>query len=304
MGLLTSCAASYYPGEYQVQSREIKAAVSSTPIPVSQESPLPTPEPVFIEWKGTIGNNDTITWDGKDLFLTKNKGKKYGIFSTIAQNYYRFKQIEPANRGCYNGHFFRVLSIVGKIMSFEHEGDFSCQGAYLFWRYGSIDLDKPGDLVFPRSGEAGAKMVKLTDFYSENDILSVLLANREISDGISTAVSQKRIPVRPKTLTEFTESVTDWEIDKPNYEVGFEPDYLTRFVFHHIEGENVAIWISLTPTLHAYQAVHDHIEILLPIPDKLRQPLISADSKQMGFLFKDAEGLVGTSFTSFEYSKY
>jgi len=56
-------------------------------------------------------------------------------------------------------------------------------------------------------------------------------------------------------------------------------------------------------TSHAAHAVQDHLEILLPIPDKIRQPLLLAKSKQEGFLMKDAADLVGNSFAEFEFAK-
>jgi hypothetical protein len=174
-----------------------------------------------------------------------------------------------------------------------------------------LDLEKSGDYIYPTLVEFGdeeaskvrtSKVVAITDLFSEADVLAALLANSQISRDISKALSENKMKSPPTTLSEFSDSIfTKYMSDVFDGAFYLRKDYLTRFVFHHIEGDKVAVWISLTSTSHAAQAVHEHVEILLPIPDKLREPLVLADSGQQGFLMKDAEKYVGTSRAKFEF---
>lgn len=282
-------------------------AIQASPTVESQHFPPYPPNETERKWSDSI-DGDSLDWDGSDLFVQEEGEGRLGIFSRIAWNYCRTVQRGP-DRNCYCGHSIRLASVVGTIVSFEHESDFSCSGSHLRWRYASLDLKKSGDFIYPRLVEfetkepfmiRSSRMVSLTELFSEADILDAFLANERINREITKAIAEKKIERPPNTLREFDQYFARFD---PNIFDGFlrlEKDYLTRFVFHHLEGKTVSVWISLTPTSHVSQAVHEHLEILLPISDKLQQTLLLADARKQGFLMKDANEAVGTSYAQFE----
>jgi hypothetical protein len=309
--LFIGCKSSESP----VENVHPEAANTPPPVKVSPtieppKEPPAVPDEIKINWQGST-NSFYLDWNGKDLLVQLKGGIKQKILSRMSENFCRVLHKDPESRNCRCGNSFRLASVVGNIVSFEDESDFSCAGSYLYWRYASLDLEKSGDYIYPTLVEFGdeeaskvrtSKVVAITDLFSEADVLAALLANSQISRDISKALSENKMKSPPTTLSEFSDSIfTKYMSDVFDGAFYLRKDYLTRFVFHHIEGDKVAVWISLTSTSHAAQAVHEHVEILLPIPDKLREPLVLADSGQQGFLMKDAEKYVGTSRAKFEF---
>jgi len=117
--------------------------------------------------------------------------------------------------------------------------------------------------------------------------------NQEISKAIAEASRLERLNGVPQTLDEFNRYFARYDA-KVSFDSRLANDYLSRFDFREIRSEKLAIWISLTPTSHAGQANQDHIEILMPIPEKLRSELFDAESGTVGFLMKNAANYVGT----------
>ncbi len=263
----------------------------------------------LIKWSQTIGRNFFV-WDGKDLFVkSETSSKKLGVFSRIAENYCLASR-KGAEKNCFCGNSMGPIAIVGSIVAVDHESDFSCQGSYLSWRFASFDLEKLGDLNYSLPEELNSsepvrspkgKLVSLEELFSDEDIFSAFMANEPISEMIAEAINERKLEAKPKDLIGLTKFLTR---ENTIFLDGFfqlEKDYLTRFVFHHIEGEKVAVWISLTPNSHVGQANHEHLEIFLPIPEKFRNPLLLAEAGKEGFLMKDAAKFVGTSHTEFDF---
>jgi hypothetical protein len=269
-------------------------------------TPLPIREDVKTDWIQTIKGN-SFSWNGKDLFLTERDGNKVGILSKIANNYCRIRQVGE-EKDCYCGNFIRPVSVVGSIVGIDHTSNFSCQGSYYSWRYASFDIEKSGDYNYITTDAENSsepfrlpdgKLLSLTELFSEPDVFNMLMRNQIIANSINEAINSKKISVKPNNLKELssffrlptTRLLDDFQLEK---------DYLTRFVFHHIQDERVAVWISLTPSSHVGQANQEHIEILLPISDNLRESFLRAEIKESGFLMKDADKTVGTAYAEFD----
>jgi len=74
-----------------------------------------------------------------------------------------------------------------------------------------------------------------------------------------------------------------------------------QFSIHHVEGDKVSVWISSLRQTPPTRALREHLELLLPIPENLRESFLSADSGKEGFLMKDSEKYVGASYAEFEF---
>jgi hypothetical protein len=267
----------------------------------------PTAEEVR-PWRSTIAGT-VFDWTGDDLFVQDGVGNRSPVFSQIAQEYCRTLQTGP-EQNCYCGHLFRLSSIVGTVFSFEHHSDFSCQGAYSSWRFGSMDAKKPGDFRYPRIPEYGTdkqvkaapgKLIDLRNIFPESAIYAGLLNNTQVSSAIAHSINEGYLLIPPGSLDKLSKMLNKMDCGLGDGSLFLESDFLTRFVFHHLDADKVAVWISLSPNSHAGQANREHLEIMLPIPEKMRTALIRADSKQEGFLLKDAPEFVGTRYAEFEF---
>ncbi len=273
-----------------------------------QNSDLLPPEEKKLKWRATISNID-YDWNLVDLIVRIKGGTKQAMFSQLAKNQYEAFQETGDIHECQVSDYFHPVAVMGSLISFDHENSVSCGTTYSTWRYTTLDVNKIGKLKYPVIPEpetgkylrtSGTKIVSLNEIFSETDILTSLLANKNISDEISAALSKGKMIKRPTSLSEFDLYFTEYS-GLFDGELYFEKDYLTRFGFHHVQDGNLAVWISLTPRYHVSQAIQEHLEIILPIPAKQRDSILLADSGEQGFLMKDAEKYVGTSHAQFDF---
>jgi hypothetical protein len=78
----------------------------------------------------------------------------------------------------------------------------------------------------------------------------------------------------------------------------FPEDVFTRFAFHHLEGDHIAVRIGLPPNVGACRTQHAQLGLLLPFPPTLKRALTLAASRQAGFLMQDQKKIAGTRATS------
>jgi hypothetical protein len=280
-------------------------AARSFPAPTLPEEP-PDKRP----WRAKDGNL-TLDWDGGDLSAVVNGREVSHIFRRISNARTARIRRDSGYNDCEVSHSFRLASVVGYLVSFEQSEVMFCGTTSIDWRYTSIDLQKLSKLDLPSFSELenddplnrpGTPLISLADWFTEDDIFQALLANKEIAAGLARAVNLGTLKQPPSNLFEFRKLFTSIDYDTFG-NLFFEEDFLTRFAFHHMDGEKVYIWISLTPTSHAAQAGQHHLEIALPIPEKLRSDLLQSKSQMMGFLMTDAHLKVGTKLARFNYEQ-
>jgi hypothetical protein len=201
-----------------------------------------------------------------------------------------------------------VLSVVGTLVSFEDEyGDY-CGGAHPSedFRFVTVDLSKSGEISYARQVSTPmmnidmadpGRIVRLTDYFREEDILHALLADRVIQE----AVGSLSVNSSPRNLREF-----DDLLGKQGYILGgsglaLSRDFLTRFAFHHLKGDKVAVRLSLSSASTANQSEREQIGLLLSMPERLAAPLHSASTARLGFLMKDAGTIAHGKATVFSF---
>jgi hypothetical protein len=185
-----------------------------------------------------------------------------------------------------------------------------CGGAHpsLDTRFTTVDAAKPGDLRYAIadetpmfdthdiSEEKNNKAIALTDLFPEEIILQALVEDRVIK----AAIKESENPTPPQKLSDLPKLFEKDFYGLPNVDFELRPDFLTRFAFHHVEGDKVAVRLGLPPHSGANQSQHMQIGLLLPIPDALREPLKLASTRKRGFLMKDAAKVSRGSSTKFE----
>ena len=247
LAILTACG----------RSDRVSTAPELPPAPVPSASPAsaPTPErgegvPHYqdTEWSAEAFSWsyrlrdprlvwESIKWNKKDLVVKFKNGRTLGLFSKIAkESDAKTKAVEPR---CETWHSFRLLSVVGNIIGFEHEdstlGVGCAASVYSYWRFVSIDLAKKGRISYPLEPEnypepvihSPTARVGLADLFEEKDILAALEANPEVAE----IISQNKITA-PGSLDEFIRHFT---YRFGNGALELERDFPLRFVFRGVE---------------------------------------------------------------------
>lgn len=257
-------------------------------------APTPTParaqakpaDSVLRRWEQTVGRT-SYRWDGKDLYAKQSSDREIPIFNRAAIQHRRSFE----RSGCELSNYFSPAAVVGGLVSYEHEtnwGGVNCGVSSGEWRLATVDVSD------------STRFLDLRSLFGDLDLLNALLENQQLSSDIQKSIYGKKLDAVPNTLDDLSKFLTKFDYQLFDGDSYFETDYLSRFAFHHLEGQNVCIRISATSTSTAGRAIHDYVEILLPIPERLRDKLQKADSGTEGFLMKDAETKVGTAYATIE----
>lgn len=259
-------------------------------------------------WRGSSGGVE-IEWTTADLF-SRSGGNLEKIFQPVAEKGHEefvaaMSGVTPTKGQSHNCDYrrdFQLLSVVGPLVSFEDTEYSDCGGAHptTQTRFTAVDLKREGTVAYQYDESVDVdvdrpgKAVKLTDYFQESDILNALLADRVISE----ALKEAGVSTPPKTLAALPEvfAKNGYLI---NGELSLRPDFLTRFAFHHLEGDMVAVRINLPSIAFGYRS--KQIGLLLPVPPVLKQQLASAASGEEGFLMGSAPQSIRKQSTRFSF---
>ena len=140
-----------------------------------------------------------------------------------------------------------------------------------------IDLKKPGGV--------SKKQVKLTDYFPEKAVYQALLADQ----GVQKALARREppLPQSPRSLSELYASLKDEPLDNGGSSYVLPEDFLTRFAFHHLEADKVAVRLALPYFSEVDRGHYLELDLLLPVPENLKEPLALAQTGKAGFLMQD-----------------
>lgn len=236
--------------------------------------PCPVASPRRI-WCGRSGG---LTWDWRTDGLTVQAG--HGAPGALLVRKAEAKRCNDADES------YRVLSIVGALVSFENVFGGDCGGAHPqeFSAWTAVDAAR------------GAQPVSLATLFPEGAILRALLADRLVKK----ALQGQRVPESLDALLKALAWMKGGG-EPEGCAYTFGEDLLQHFAFHHVEGGQVAVRIGLSHGCEVMRGNLTQIGILLPIPAGLIADLASAASREHGFLMKDAAAIAGEKSTSFHY---
>ena len=241
-------------------------------------------------WHGASGNLN-ICWTQADITATaKNKI----LFSAMALAKKDFEADFLADHSlgkdnsCESERSFTLLSVVGSVASLEYAEITFCQGAAhpsIETKFTAIDLAK------------SAQTVKLTDFFAESDILNALLADGVINTALENAGAKT-----PTTLTGLYEALEWTNMMVKDCEYYLPEKFLTRFAFHHLKGNQVAMRLHLSPIAHACQSTNIQLGFYLPIPNTLKEDINKAKRRKAGFLMEQSKNIADKKSTKLSFS--
>jgi hypothetical protein len=260
-------------------------------------------------WTGQ-NSGHIVCWTQSDLTVAASSDGAKTIFSAAVLAEKQFEDFkrenieDNRNSICSYALTFRLLSVVGPLISYEETEDSYCRSAAGSWAwphpsfettYHVIDLNDP------------VKGVELTDLFSEGEILRALLGDPVVKKALGNRQTKKA----PKTIAELVnlfeleglslEPLTGTAEAPKGCRFTLPNDILKQFAFHHLEDGKLAVRISLQPDVGACRTAHAQLGIVLPIPESLRGPLDLAQAGKEGFLMKDVRKIAGDRVTKFGF---
>jgi hypothetical protein len=245
-------------------------------------------------WSGQSGGF-TIQWTTAELLARPTKSPAQIVFSAKSITERDWKNVEEDRAEYDYDRSFQLLSVVGSIVSYDDTEYCACGGAHpsMTDEYRAIDLAQPGKVGDKKSRKAA----KLNDLFPESDLLKALLADPLIRKAVQASKKPE-----PQTLAKLMEAILYQDIESGDCGYSVKENQLSQFAFHHVEGDQVAIRLSLS---HAYETCRGQmiqVGILLPIPPSLKKSLMLAASGKAGFLMKDQKRIAHDRMTSFSFT--
>jgi hypothetical protein len=266
-------------------------------------------------WRGR-SDNFILTWTTSDLRATLAAKPAQVVFEVapgVKRHFEAFlAALKASGAGggtdaepCTYERTFKLLSVVGSLVSLEDAYYAFCRGwahPAVETRFTALDLARPGELAYAESAAFPpldidvarfGKAIELTDIAAAPDILRALL-----SDPIIRKALENLGQPPPATLPQLQRLLADQSLEAGECLFRFPEDVFTRFAFHHLEGDHMAVRLGLPPNVGVCRTHHAQLGLLLPIPPALRVPLARAASRKAGFLMQDQKKIAGTQATT------
>jgi hypothetical protein len=271
-------------------------------------------------WRGRSGDF-ILTWRTSDIRATLADKPAQGAFSVhpvVKRDFEAFLASQRASgrregtnaEACTYERTFKILSVVGSLLSLEDAYYAFCQGwahPAVETRFTALDLAKPGELAYADGAAFPpidldvsrlGKAVNLTDIAAESDILSALLNDSVIRKALGNIDQSTPSP----TLQELQQLLADRSLQTGECLFRFPEDVLTRFAFHHLEGNHIALRLGLPPHVEPCRTYHAQLGLLLPIPPALKRDLTLAAARKAGFLMQHHKKIAGARVTTVAFS--
>jgi hypothetical protein len=171
-------------------------------------------------------------------------------------------------------------------------------------RFTSIDLAKSGEVVYVSPPEADlfeldvaklGKVAKLTEYFPEREVLQALRNNAIIKEALRGE--------SPSSLAKLFNLLKEQDIWINKAPFIFPRDFLTRFAFHHLQGDKVAVLMGLPASGGAARGLHAELDLRLPMPPAWKKPLTLASAGKEGFLRQDQERLFRGEYTIIRFTQ-
>lgn len=248
-------------------------------------------------WRGQSGGFD-ITWSKDDVTARRvSDGMQVLSLRRRFEKEWNQPRGEDENevRDVYQA--FRVLSVVGSVISLEEAWYCDCGGAHPIAYAGFVAYDLATSTL---DAPDTAAVTRLVD---EAPLVRALSADRVIRAAMDSAgVSE----VRSLSALLDTAQWQGIEVETPDEEGGacwysMGGGFPGHFALHHVDGDRVAVRFSLSHDVELCRGRMAQVGVLVPVPPRLRPALMAADGRTAGFLMKDARGIARDRWTTFSW---
>ncbi|HEY4765500.1 MAG TPA: hypothetical protein VIH75_17630 [Candidatus Sulfotelmatobacter sp.] len=240
-------------------------------------------------WKSS-SDGFSIEWTKKDIVVTRANAPVLS-FEAIAESDWNKISQPAADQPMQSARSYRILSAVGHFLSVEQEDDCDCGGAHpsSSKRFRAIDLSK--------SAPDRAASTSMTDIFPEGSILSALRGDKLVADALKNLEGPQ-----PASLAELVAVIQFKSVQVKDCSYYFGADLLSDFAFYAVEGNKVAVRISLSHAAEVCRGQMTQLGILLPIPESLKTALEAARSGKSGILLQQANREFASAQTSITFA--
>jgi hypothetical protein len=244
-------------------------------------------------WRGRAAGYD-ISWSDRDITARRADGVLVFSARRIADREWAEMQGDHDEEVPVREYEqrYRLLSVVGSIISLEEATYCDCGGAHpISWtRFVSYDVAR-GTVARPHP-------VPATEVVPEAGLLRALMADRLIRQAMDSAQVRTFASVRA-----LTDALKMQEIQPVQEECTFHvgEEFPTEFAFHHLEGGRVAIRFSLSHYVELCRGMMTQVGVLAtPLP-RWSAAFTAASARRAGYLMKDVAAIAGGRRTVFNY---
>jgi hypothetical protein len=246
-------------------------------------------------WRGRSGGFD-ITWSEDDV-----TARRVSDGAPVLSLKRRFEKEWDGPRGEDENEVrdvyqaFRVLSVVGSVISLEEAWYCDCGGAHPIAYAGFVAYDLAGSTL---DAPDTASVTRLVD---EAPLLRALSADRVIRAALDS------VGVREVGSMAALLDTAQWigvEVDTPIEQdcwFSMGNGFPGHFALHHVEGDQVAVRFSLSHDVEICRGRMVQVGVLVPVPARLRSDLAAAEGRTAGFLMSDARRLFLDRWTTFTW---
>jgi len=247
-------------------------------------------------WRGRSGGFD-ITWSEDDVTARRvsDGAPVLSLRRQFAKEWDRPRgEDENEVREVYQA--FRVLSVVGSVVSLEEAWYCDCGGAHPIAYAGFVAYD------LARSTVDRPDTASISRLVDEAPLVRALSADRVIRAALDSA------GVREVDTLAALLDTAQWigvNVETPHLGddcwYSMSDGFPGHFALHHVEGDRVAVRFSLSHDVEICRGRMVQVGVLVPIPPRLRSALTAAEGRTAGFLMKDLERLAFDRWTTFEW---
>lgn len=245
-------------------------------------------------WEGSTGDY-FVDWNAADLTVRTHgpQGERVLSLRQLAESEWK-ELLRTGGKAPLEFEIrYRLLSAVGPYLSVEESSYCDCGGVHpsAVTRIRALDLRK--------TNAKGVTEVSLDEIVPKAEILSALLGDKVVKEGLATANAQA-----PHSLDQLFEplSLQTVTVGECGYEFG--SDLLHHFAFHHVEKDRVAVRVSLSHAEEVCRGKSVDLGLWLPLPKPLNDLLKTAEAKQGGLLMVDADAIgKNVAVTRYRFSR-
>ncbi len=246
-------------------------------------------------WRGRSGGFD-ITWSEDDVTARRVSD---GVRVLSLKRQFDREWDRPRGgdenevREVYQA--FRVLSVVGSVISLEEAWYCDCGGAHPIAYAGFVAYDLAAST--PDAPDTAA----VTRLLDEAPLVRALSADPIIRAVMDSAEVRE---VRSLAALMDTARWIGVEVDTPieqgcSFAMGDR--FPGHFALHHVEGDHVAVRFSLSHDVEICRGRMVQVGVLVPVPPRLRSDLAAAEARTAGFLMNDARRLFLDRWTTLKW---
>lgn len=187
---------------------------------------------------------------------------------------------------------YRLLSVVGSILSLEEATYCDCGGAHpISWtRFVSYDVAR-GTVARPHP-------IAATDVVPEAALRTALTSDHLIGAAMDSADIRTFTSVR-----ELAQKLNTTPIEPAEGECAYSlgSEFPTEFALHHVEHGRVALRFSLGHYFEVCRGMMIQIGVLVPASPRWEAAVRAADARRSGYLMKDVARIAGSRGTVLRY---